>query len=123
MDIKNKEYNNIVISEDVVAKVASIAACDVAGVANVVPNRTDIKGIFKDETLRAVSVEKNGKTAVVDVYIKIEEGYKVREVADNVQKSVKEQVQNMTGVVITKVNVHISEIKKKKNEAKTGKDA
>lgn len=123
MDIKNKEYNNIVISEDVIAKVASIAACDVAGVADVVPNRANIKGLFKDDASKAVSVEKSGKAAVIDIYIKIEEGYKVQTVAEDVQKAVKEQVQNMTNIVVTKVNVNISEIELKKDEKDTGKDA
>lgn len=117
MEIKNTNNNNVIISEDVIAKVASIAATDVKGVHGVVPKPVNIKGIFKDEASKAVVVEKNGKSSIIDIYIKIEEGYKVQTVAEEVQKAVKEQVQNMTNIVITKVNVHISEIELKKEES------
>ena len=117
MEIKNTNNNNVIISEDVIAKVASIAATDVKGVHGVVSKPVNIKGIFKDEASKAVVVEKNGKSSVIDIYIKIKEGYKVQTVAEEVQKAVKEQVQNMTNIVITKVNVHISEIELKKEES------
>lgn len=117
MEIKNTNNNNVIISEDVIAKVASIAATDVKGVHGVVSKPVNIKGIFKDEASKAVVVEKNGKSSIIDIYIKIEEGYKVQTVAEEVQKAVKEQVQNMTNIVITKVNVHISEIELKKEES------
>ena len=103
MEIKNTNNNNVIISEDVIAKVASIAATDVKGVHGVVSKPVNIKGIFKDEASKAVVVEKNGKSSIIDIYIKIEEGYKVQTVAEEVQKAVKEQVQNMTNIVITKV--------------------
>ena len=117
MEIKNTNNNNVIISEDVIAKVASIAATDVKGVHGVVSKPVNIKGIFKDEASKAVVVEKNGKSSVIDIYIKIKEGYKVQTVAEEVQKAVKEQVQNMTNLVITKVNVHISEIELNKQES------
>lgn len=117
MEIKNTNNNKVIISEDVIAKVASIAATDVKGVHGVVSKPVNIKGIFKDEASKAVVVEKNGKSSIIDIYIKIEEGYKVQTVAEEVQKAVKEQVQNMTNIVITKVNVHISEIELKKEES------
>ena len=117
MEIKNTNNNSVIISEDVIAKVASIAATDVKGVHGVVSKPVNIKGIFKDEASKAVVVEKNGKSSIIDIYIKIEEGYKVQTVAEEVQKAVKEQVQNMTNIVITKVNVHISEIELKKEES------
>lgn len=117
MEIKNTNNNNVIISEDVIAKVASIAATDVKGVHGVVSKPVNIKGIFKDEASKAVVVEKNGKSSVIDIYIKIKEGYKVQTVAEEVQKAVKEQVQNMTNIVITKVNVHISEIELNKQES------
>lgn len=123
MDTKNNGTNSIVISEDVIAKVASIAACDVAGVADVVAKPANIKGFFKDKSAKAVVVEMFGKAAVIDIYIKITEGFKLQNIAENVQKAVKEQVQNMTGTVVTKVNVHISEIELKKEENSKDKEA
>ena len=47
---------------------------------------------------------------MIDVYIKIESGAKITEVAGNIQQSVKEAVQNMTGCVVSRVNVHIADI-------------
>ena len=123
MEFKDKKTNNVVISEDVIAKVASIAACDVAGVADVVEKPYNFSGIFKDRAANSVTINIMGKSAIIDIYVKLNEGFKVQNVAEYVQKAVKEQVQNMTGTVVTKVNVHVCDIELKTEEDNQEQDA
>lgn len=122
MDRKTNGSNSIIISEEVIGKVASMAAKDVAGVADVVAKPVNIKGLFKDKLAKAVVIEMFGKAAVIDIYVKLIEGFRLQNVADGIQKAVKEQVQNMTGIVVTKVNVHVCEIELK-NEDETVEEA
>ena len=46
--------------------------------------------------------------AAIDVEIKVRGGEKACTVAEKVQKAVKENVQNMTGIPVARVNVTIS---------------
>ena len=48
-----------------------------------------------------------GDVAAIDVEIKVKGGEKVCTVAQDVQKAVKENVQNMTGIPVARVNVTI----------------
>ena len=62
------------------------------------------------EIFKAVHVtEKNGAVAL-DIHIKIYESFNAKQVAEAVQASVKEKLQNMTGNAITGVNVTVADV-------------
>ena len=111
----NTNMGDLVISEEVIATIVTNATMDVKGVAAMAPKAAaDIRGLFhkKESAYKSVAVQRNdsANTTVIDVYIKIESGAKITEVAGNIQQSVKEAVQNMTGCVVSRVNVHIADI-------------
>lgn len=115
MENRFKSAGNVVISDDVVAKIASVAATDIEGVADVVSKAMNIKKFFNSSSAaKAVHVSSSGSGTVIDIYVRLKEGYKISALAERIQKSVKEQVQNMTGMVVTRVNVHVCEIDLKK---------
>ncbi|MBQ2676603.1 MAG: Asp23/Gls24 family envelope stress response protein [Clostridia bacterium] len=117
MDIKKETNSGLVISDDVIAKIAAIAATEVDGVVDVVPQHLDIKKMFKtDAPAKAVYVDDN--QSMVDIYIKLKAGVKIADVAEEVQQNVKDSIQNMTGKVIFKVNVHICDVELEKQEEK-----
>ena len=105
------ETGNLKISEDVVASITNIASKEVEGVAELTAAPANLKGIFKTKPVKSsVSVDLNDGVAIIDVYLKIKYGAKVQAVAAEIQKKVKDSVQNMTGIAVSKVNVHISGI-------------
>ena len=55
-----------------------------------------------------IKISMIGDVAAIDVNIVIKSGEKACEVAQEVQSSVKENVQNMTGVTVARVNVNVS---------------
>lgn len=117
MEIKSKGTGNVVISEEVVAKIAATAALDVAGVAGVVSKTQDIKSIVKSQkVLNSVNVTTRDGQFIIDIYVKLKEGIRVAEVAPKVQEAVKDSVQNMTGSVVSKVNVNICAIELEKDK-------
>lgn len=117
MEIKKNSAGSIVISTDVVEKIALTSATDVTGVAGVVARTQDIKSILRSRrvTKPVICVLKDGQY-YIDIYLKVKEGVKLSDVATQVQKSIKESVQNMTGTVVTKINVHICEVEFKSKE-------
>ena len=109
--LENAETGNIKISEDVLASIATIATKEIEGVAELSVAPANIKGILKSKPVNSsVIVELGDGVAVFDIYLKIKYGAKVQSVSAEIQKKVKDSVQNMTGIAVSKVNVHISSI-------------
>ena len=106
------EMGDIKISEEVVAIVASIAAMEVDGVAGmsggIAGGIAEILG--RKNLSKGVKVEVGEKEAAIDVYVIIEYGSRIPEVAWNVQEKVKKQVETMTGLNVIEVNIHIQGI-------------
>ena len=107
----NKPTGSLRISQDVIATIASYAATEIDGVASLAPLSPNIAGwLIKKQTSRPIIVELNDDVAVIDVNIVLKFGAKIPEVSQAVQRSVKESVQNMTGITVTKVNINVSDI-------------
>ena len=66
----------------------------------------DIKGGSPFNVVSRYSF-KNDDVAVIDVYVNLKYGAKIPIVSENIQKSVKNAVQNMTGIVVAKVNIFV----------------
>lgn len=99
-----------IISEEVIATIASTAAVTVPGVAGMAPRTKDLRGLMGSAALKSVSVVSNESEIVIDLYINLKNGVRIPEVAGAVQRVVKDEVQSMTGRPVTKVNVHIAGI-------------
>ena len=115
-DMSNKKVTrspaSLKISNDVLTKIAEVAATEIRGVASqgehlVVSDKgVGIAGKF----ISPVKVAVRNDAAEISVNIVVLQGYKANEVAQSVQKSVKSAVQSMAGVAVSKVNVLISDI-------------
>ncbi|HEY3314763.1 MAG TPA: Asp23/Gls24 family envelope stress response protein [Bacillota bacterium] len=101
--------SNIRIADDVVGIIAGIAATEVEGVAGmsggIVGGITEMLG--KRNLSKGVRVEVGEKEAAVDLYIVIEYGVRIPDVAQRVQENVKKAVESMTGLDVVECNVHI----------------
>lgn len=111
---------NIKISVDVVSKIASIAATEIEGVScmrsNFVNEVAQKLGAKRSGT-QGVKVEITEDMAAIDLYLVVDYGVKIPELAWNVQEKVKESVEAMTGLTVTAVNIHIEGINfEKENE-------
>lgn len=97
------------INEEVIEKIASMAALEIDGVASMCERApAPVRGILgKVGMASPVAVRLTGDVIDLDVSICIRESANVKTVAEDVQKNVKEKVQNMTGSAVTQVNVYI----------------
>ena len=107
-----------IISEDVIATIASTAALEVPGVAGMAPRPVDIRGIMGAGAAKSVKVINNESETVLDVYINLRVGTRIPDVAGEVQHQVKVAVQSMTGKPVTKVNIHVAGIVLDEEKAK-----
>ena len=97
------------IANDVVATIAGLAAGEIAGVAGmsggVVGGITEMLG--RKNFSKGVKVEVSETEAVIDLYIIVDYGVRISEVAQNVQKAVKKAVESMSGLAAKAVNVYV----------------
>ncbi|EGY76456.1 Asp23/Gls24 family envelope stress response protein [Peptoniphilus indolicus] len=103
---------DVKISEDVIATISVLAAESVDGVvkmqASLKSSVTDILGV--KNIGRGVKVSVGEQEAVIDTYVTVEYGRNIVEIAKVVQEKVKEAVENMTGLEVVEINVHVSGI-------------
>ncbi len=129
--VLNEGENNIEISDDVVAVIAGMAASEVSGVA-------EMAGGFAGGISEVLSGKKNlakgikveildNKDTRIDVNIIVEYGARIPDVAFEIQKRVKKSVENMTGLKVLEVNVHVQgvstvQLEDKKQEESKAED-
>lgn len=90
------------ISEDVILTVAKLAALDVKGVARL---NGDISASGKLFGRGPIKIVYMGDVIAVEIKILIKSGTKACVVAENVQNAVKEDIQNMLGATVARVDV------------------
>ncbi len=91
----------IKISDEVLSKVAALAAADVEGVVRLAPRKLGAA---------PVEIENLGGAIAVDVHVVLRSGYRAMTVAKQIQLAVKHGIQDMTGVTAVHVNVEVSGI-------------
>jgi uncharacterized alkaline shock family protein YloU len=115
------EEGTVKISDEVVAIIAGLATAEVKGVAGmsggIVGGIADFVG--KKSPSKGVKVEVGDKEAAVDVYVIVEFGVRIPEVAHEIQRSVKKAIESMTGLSVVETNVHIQGVSFP-NEVKEG---
>ncbi len=105
----NKTVLNV--STDVLEKMAELAATEIKGVSSLSKCEIDIKETFRMKSaFKSVKIENVNGAVLITVNVCIKEGANAREVAEGVQKNVKDKIQTMAGTVVTRVNVNIVDI-------------
>ena len=109
----SNEKGSVIISEEVLASIATNAAKDIDGVSSFSNRPVDVVSTLKKGSLKVMSpvrVLQNGDDIAISIYLNLEPNQKIKTVAQDVQKNVKEAVQNMTGRLVSKVNVIVAGI-------------
>ncbi len=112
--------SNIVYSNEVVSIIAGVAASEVEGIASMVnvPN-SGLLGKNRSIT-KGVKVEIGTEEASVDLYVTAEYGKPIQKAAQDVQEAVRKAVEEMTGLHVVRVDVHVQGISfEKENSALT----
>ena len=96
-------------ANEVIATIAGIAASEVDGVTSMSGGMADgIASILGRKNLtKGVKVEVGEKEAAIEVSIVVEYGCKINEVAIDIQKKVREAVEEMTGLNVVEVVVNV----------------
>ena len=113
-----KEENGIQIADDVVAVIAGKSASEVAGVYSMAGGLGITEVFGKKNLSKGIKVDINEKKAKIDVNIIVEYGARIPDVAFEIQNRVKKAVENMTGLNVLEVNVHVQGVNTEMKEEK-----
>ena len=105
MDVHNTIGGSLQISTEVIAKIARLAALEVDGVADVA-TRQNVRSLLGRTGLqKPVTVVMEDGIATVTVHLTVVYGSKVMPLCEKVQENVKQTIQNMTGITVSRVDV------------------
>lgn len=114
--IQGQEDGTLLISEEVICTIAAAAVMEVEGVAslntNIGSDLAEILGVKSLGKSIKLTVEENNVTMECSVMLLY--GYDVIEVAKNIQQSVKNAVESMTGFHVQRVDVSVNAVTTKK---------
>ena len=120
MDVRNSIDGSLQISNEVVAKIAKLAALEIDGVADVSSgSMQSVRGLLSKASLqKPVTVDLSDGVAVVQVHVIAKYGSKIMPVCAKVQENVKQAIETMTGLSVVEVNVHVQGVGFPETEAK-----
>jgi len=118
MMTEEKETGKIKIESDVVAMIAGLAAADTDGVATMSGGITEglAKRVSGKNVAKGVRVEVGETETAIDLRVVTKYGFKIHEVAKNLQQNVKDAVESMTGLNVIEVNVHVEGVELQKED-------
>lgn len=101
--------DTIKISNEAVATYAGIAVSEVPGVYSMSGGFAGLTEAIsgKKNMAKGIKVDVGEKSAKIDVNIVVEYGARIPDVAFEIQTRVKKSVENMTGLKVLEVNVHV----------------
>ena len=105
------------VSPDVLTTIARLAALSVPGVSRLAPISGGVNRLFKRGTGDGIRIETDENTVYVDLHLVLMADVNIREVSRNVQHNVARSIQEMVGMEVGQVNIHIEDIDYEDNEA------
>ncbi len=106
----DQDRGNVGISRDVVTAIAGIAISEIDGIANLRPGDTAFR---RGEGMRRhVDTTVEGEVVSITARITVVHGYPILKVARQVQTRIKTEIERMTGLKVSAVNVDVQKLVK-----------
>lgn len=100
----------IEISKEVITSIAAVAATEVEGLGEMDEASGVLSGVFSRGEKRGVETQLEDGHVTVLLKIAIKYGYPVHKVAKKVQEKVKKEIEEMTGLEVSQVNVDVQRL-------------
>jgi uncharacterized alkaline shock family protein YloU len=102
LKMEQANLDNLMFSSAAAAKIAAIAASETDGIVRITKKMKSLSLANK------VRVRFLADTAEFDLSVVVKQGKNAIAIAEETQKAVKSAVQNMTGIIVSKINVRIT---------------
>ena len=98
------------IAPEVLITIARMATLSVEGVSEMAPVAGGVDRLFKRGNENGVQININEGIVNANIFIIVKEEVNIRELGRNVQQQVTRAIQEMTGMDVGRVDVHIEDI-------------
>ena len=106
------------IAPDVLITIARLSALSVPGVSHMAQVTGGVNRLFKRGIHDGVRIEVEDNVIVANLYLVLHKDVNIREVSRNVQSQVARALQEMVGMDVSEVQIHIEDIDYEDVEAK-----
>lgn len=115
---QSSKLGKVEISPEVIEVIAGLAAAEIEGVASMSGGMIGgwAERLGRKNFAKGVKVELGEELTVIDLSIVVDYGVRIPDVAQAVQDNVRTAIQDMTGLEVLEVNVHVINVQVK-NEA------
>jgi uncharacterized alkaline shock family protein YloU len=105
------------VAPDVLITIARMAALSVPGVSAMAPVPGGVDRFFRRGVNEGLRISVHGNVVAGDIYVIVKNGVNIREVGRNVQQQVARAIQEMVGMDVVQLDVHIENIEYEATEA------
>ncbi len=114
----SSNVGEVQIADEVVATIAGLAATEVEGVAAMSGNITNelVSKLGMKNLSKGVKIDVNSDSVAVDLSLTLDYGYSIPKTSKLVQEKVKSAIENMTGLLVSEVNIRISGVNIERNK-------
>ncbi|MDY7039605.1 MAG: Asp23/Gls24 family envelope stress response protein [Chloroflexota bacterium] len=107
-----ENLGKVIIAPDVLITIARLTTLSVPGVAHMARGWSQVARWLQRGTASGdgVQIHVGGNTVAVDLYIVVEQGTNMLQTSQRIQKEVARAVENLVGMVVREVNIHIQDV-------------
>lgn len=108
------DFGIIRIHNNVIASIASVAACEIEGIKAIGKNlKAGILSLIDKSNLSAIKIEKdkNGEITI-QIPLIVKYGYNIPETANRVQENVRSALEKMTNLSIKDINIVVQGVER-----------
>jgi uncharacterized alkaline shock family protein YloU len=98
------------VSPDVLISIARLSALGVPGVSRMAPISGGVNRLFRKGANEGVRIEVEEDVVYADIYLVLKRDVNIRDVSRTVQQQVTRAMQEMVGMDVGHVNIHIEDI-------------
>lgn len=105
------------VAPEVLITIARMAALSVPGVSAMAPVSGGVDRFFRRGVNEGLRISVHENVVVGDIFVIVKNGVNIREVGRNVQQQVARAIQEMVGMDVVRLDVHIENIEYEATEA------
>ncbi|MEG0693222.1 MAG: Asp23/Gls24 family envelope stress response protein [Oscillospiraceae bacterium] len=109
MDINiDNTQTSLNISEDVIRTIANEVIKELPSIYSLSNLPAKLSLLTTPATAKPVKIAFVSDSAHVDVGVIVNMNYKIKDVAEHLQSAIKDSIQDMTGITVSKVNIYVT---------------
>lgn len=105
----HNELGSILIQKDAIASIARQSTLQSYGVVGLAPKNLieNLRQLVKKESKYGVDVTHDHEGLIIDLYIMVEYGTRIKTITSSIANSVKYNVEKTVGLPVRRINVHV----------------